>query len=86
VGQRKAPSPLSAPIARVRATGATVRYGDGHNPRHGYPTGSVHVIVTEPGLVPLSIYRAASDYRDVVDRLNRIADRREQVAAHFPTD
>jgi len=78
MGQRKAPSPLSAPIAAVRATGATVRYGEAHNPRHGYPHAVVEVIVTEPGLSPLRITRPGSRHAEVVDRLHRIAERRRR--------
>ena len=84
--QRKAPSPLSAPIARVRATGATVRYGEAHNPTYGYPHGVCEVVVVEPGLCPLRITRPSFRYGELVDRLSRIADRREQVASHAPTD
>lgn len=80
-------SPLSAPIARVRATGATVRYGSTHNPRKGALRPMIDLRVTEPGMLGEHILRAPGyDYASVVARLDRIADRREQVADHAATD
>ena len=76
--QRKQPSPLTAPISRLRKLGVTVSYTERHNPVHGFPWPMIGLRVGRPGLRPLVIEREAHRYSEVVDRLTRIADALEE--------
>lgn len=71
----KAPSPLTAPIRRLRALGASVSYTDRHNPSSAAlrPTISLRVI-PRPGARPREITRPGHRYCEVVERLTAIAD------------
>ena len=69
----KAPSPLTAPIRRLRALGAAVSYTDRHNPSSAAlrPTISLRVI-PRPGARPPEITRPG--HCEVVERLTAFAD------------
>lgn len=78
MSQRKNPSPLTAPIARLRGLGAKVKYLPQHSPNTAYPYGRIGIAVTLPTSQVVTVACAGHEYRHAVRMLGSIADRIER--------
>lgn len=75
MSQRKQPSPMSAPIARLRAAGARVAYGPGHNPNGSGAFSRLNYRVTLPNGDVRNIHERGSNYRLAIARLDDLTRR-----------
>lgn len=75
MGQKKQPSPMSEPIARLRAAGARVAFGDSHNPSASLDYSRLHYRVTLPDGSVREIRERGSHYRLAIARLDDLTRR-----------